>query len=304
MGNGCSKSSILLLSLQRPDHIAAAAAATDNDDDDKAAAARGDKQSFGAATAAAQGTNGGYGSSSVSVADSKDNAVPIAGHNDDGKKKKKYVLRQVPIDAISDGGCIIDLIVGSLSQEVLFQLLLVFRQQCAAERRRILSPRIDSTTAADAAAAGQSVSSHNNMMMMVPPTPTAGSTSRTKRVGSGSDNSDLLLLLDRSYKRLSLNKDSLYSLFPSIHSLGHHMHHRQLIRDLLLLYEQAPMDPSVSLSQSQSQALISTTITNEEFGLFMRSCILVTPAQLLRAFQIASHLPALLEATSGKDLLD
>lgn len=299
MGNGCSKSSILLLSL-RPDHIAAGAATDNDDDDDTAAAARGDKQSFGAATAAAQGTNGGYGSSSssVSVADSKDNAVPIAGHNDG--KKKKYVLRQVPIDAISDGGCIIDLIVGSLSQEVLFQLLLVFRQQCSAERRRILSPRIDSTTAADAATR-QSVSSHN-MMMMVPPSPTAGSTSRTKRVGSGSDNSDLLLLLDRSYKRLSLNKDSLYSLFPSIHSLGHHMHHRQLIQDLLLLYEQAPMDPSIS----QSQPLI-TTITNEEFGLFMRGCILVTPAQLLRAFQIASHLPALLrdlEATSGKDLLD
>lgn len=93
---------------------------------------------------------------------------------------------------------------------------------------------------------------------------------------------DLLSLLDRSYKRLSLNKDSLYSLFPSIHNSQPRHLYRQLVRDLLLLYD--PLDPS-------SQSLINDR-AQEDIGRFMRSCSLVTPSQLLRAFQIASHLPA------------
>lgn len=275
MGNGCSKSILLSSPSLLPD---------------TAAAANEEEESLGVvATAASHSVRGTNGSDSVST-DSIDNAdVPISGdgHHDGNK----YILRQAPVGTISDG-CI-DLIIGSLSQEVLFQLLLVFRQQCAAERRRLLSPRLDSTTAA--AAAGQTVSNHNVMPAAVSGAVSVGSTSRdgcTKRSGG------LLSLLDRSFKRLSLNKDSLYSLFPSIHS----RHHRQLICDLLLLYK--PLDPSF-------QSLINGR-AHEDIDRFMRSCSLVTPAQLLKAFQVISHLPACallrdFESTSpseGKGLLD
>ena len=270
MGNGCSKSILLSSPSLLPDTAAAA-----NEEEE---------ESLGVAAAAAsvQGTNG---SDSVS-ADSKDNADGDGHHDGD-----KYILRQVPVGTTSDD-CI-DLIIGSLSQEVLFQLLLVFRQQCAAERRRMLSPRVDPTTAA--AAAGLTASNHNVMPAAISGAVSVGSTSRdgsTKRGGG------LLPLLDRSFKRLSLNKDSLYSLFPSIHS----RHHRQLICDLLLLYE--PLDPSL-------KSLINGR-AHEDIDRFMRSCSLVTPAQLLKAFQVVSYLPvcALLrdsESTSpseGKDLFD
>lgn len=269
MGNGCSKSIILSSSPSLLPDLAA------NDNDDNGGtdyALYKDKQREStAATTARESVLGSNGSGSVS-ADSKDNAeVPIpGGHHHDRKKQQPYVLRQAPVDAISDG-CI-DLILGSLSQEVLFQLLHVFRQQCAAERRRMLSPRVDTITAA--AATGQTASSHNMM-----PTVSVGSTSHVDHTMSGDD---LLSLLDRSYKRLSLNKDSLYSLFPSIHNSQPRHLYRQLVRDLLLLYD--PLDPS-------SQSLINDR-AQEEIGRFMRSCSLVTPSQLLRAFQIASHLPA------------
>jgi len=279
MGNGCSKSILLSSPSLLPDTAAAAAA---NEEEEE--------ESLGvAATATAASVRGTNGSDSVS-ADSKDNAdVPISGdgHHDGNK----YILRQAPVGTTSDD-CI-DLIIGSLSQEVLFQLLLVFRQQCAAERRRMLSPRVDPTTAA--AAAGLTASNHNVMPAAVSGAVSVGSTSRdgcTKRGGG------LLPLLDRSFKRLSLNKDSLYSLFPSIHS----RHHRQLICDLLLLYE--PLDPSL-------KSLINGR-AHEDIDRFMRSCSLVTPAQLLKAFQVVSYLPACallrdLESTSpseGRSLLD
>ena len=274
MGNGCSKSILLSSPSLLPDTAAAAA----NEEEE---------ESLGVAAAAAAASVRGTNSSDSVSADSKDNADGDGHHDGD-----KYILRQVPVGTTSDD-CI-DLIIGSLSQEVLFQLLLVFRQQCAAERRRMLSPRVDPTTAA-AAAAGLTASNHNVMPAAVSGAVSVGSTSRdgsTKRGGG------LLPLLDRSFKRLSLNKDSLYSLFPSIHS----RHHRQLICDLLLLYE--PLDPSL-------KSIINGR-AHEDIDRFMRSCSLVTPAQLLKAFQVVSYLPvcALLrdsESTSpsaGKDLLD
>lgn len=270
MGNGCSKSILLSSPSLLPDTTAAA-----NEEEESLGVA-----ATAATAASVRGTNG-----SVSVsADSKDNAdVPISGdgHNDGNK----YILREAPVGIVSDG-CI-DLIIGSLSQEVLFQLLLVFRQQCAAERRRMLSPPLDPTTAAAA--------SHNVMPAAVAVVVSVDSTSRNGYTKKGGG---LLSLLDRSFKRLSLNKDSLYSLFPSIHS----RHHRQLVCDLLLLYE--PLDPS-------SQSLINDRAP-EDIDRFMRSCSLVTPSQLLKAFQVVSHLPACavlrdFESTSpseGKGLLD
>jgi hypothetical protein len=277
MGNGCSKSILLSSPSLLPDTAAAAAAAANEEEEE---------ESLGvAATATAASVRGTNGSDSVS-ADSKDNAdVPISGdgHHDGNK----YILRQAPVGTTSDD-CI-DLIIGSLSQEVLFQLLLVFRQQCTTERSRMLSPRVDPTTAA--AAAGLTASNHNVM-------PAAVSVRSTSRDGCTKRGGGLLPLLDRSFKRLSLNKDSLYSLFPSIHS----RHHRQLICDLLLLYE--PLDPSL-------KSLINGR-AHEDIDRFMRSCSLVTPAQLLKAFQVVSYLPACallrdLESTSpseGRSLLD